>query len=477
MKKIFLLMLFLLTQTLLAQKFNIKSSRVNLLIKYPPKDTIAPYLNVDFPKPNIIKGLPVYQRDSIITIIGKASDNIKLAGVMIDGQKPDSMSKGKFIANVRLKQGLNNIHLEAIDGGGNKTVKSIKIYQDKNQDIFPPEINLNSSSYKSRGINVVKVVNSGDSVSIRGTIKDSSGFYGVWVNDSLIHLSTNNTFDLLYNKKPQKLTVKAIDIYGNTAQKIYDVDEMENVKTPGKPDTLIAGKYYALLIANQKYHDLNIPDLDYPIKNIKKLYATLTSYYTFNKSNITMLENPNRAKIIKTLDNLSRKLNSNDNLLIFYAGHGVWDSDLKQGFWLPSDASANDKSEWLSNGNIRDYIRGIKTKHTLLITDACFGGAIFKSRAILTNAPSSIKKIYEMPSRTAMTSGAMSAVPDESVFVEYLIKRLKENKNKYLPAENLYYKIRAAVINNSPTNQVPEYGVIFQAGDEGGGSFIFVRKK
>lgn len=479
MKKVFILLCLLITQTLLAQKFDIKSPRVNLNIKYPPKDTIAPNLTIDFPRHNIIKGLPVYQRDSVVSIIGKASDNIKLVKLLINGQKPDSLTKDKFIANVALSHGLNNVQVEAIDESNNKTVKTVQIFQDNNQDIYPPDISLDSSFYKSRGINVVPVAVSGDSISIRGKVEDSSGLYGVWVNDSLIHLSADHTFTLVYGKNPQELTIKAIDKYGNENERDFKLNNLDNLQTSKNTlnsDSIKAGKYYALLIANQKYHDLNIPDLDYPVKNIKSIYKTLIKYYTFKKSNIITLENPNRAKIIKTLDNLSRKLKSTDNLLIFYAGHGVWDSDLKQGFWLPSDATANDKSEWLSNGNIRDYIRGIKTKHTLLITDACFGGAIFKSRDILFNAPVSIKKIYEIPSRNAMTSGAMSAVPDESVFVEYLIKRLTENKAKYLPAENLYYNIREAVINNSPTNQIPEYGVIFQAGDEGGGSFIFIHK-
>ncbi len=361
--------------------------------------------------------------------------------------------------------------MEALDKKGNTSSKIISIYQDKNQDIYPPEIDL-ASTLKSRGINVVPALAANDSLVVKGKVIDSSAIYGVWVNDSLIYLNQKKEFFLVYNSKPTELKFKAIDKYGNLVQKYFTV---ENVKV-SKPDSIIPGKYYALIIANQKYHDLNIPDLDFPVKNASSLVKTLTTDYTFQKSDVTLLENPDRAQIIKTLDNLSRKITKKDNLLIFYAGHGIWDGDLKQGFWLPSNASASDKSEWLSNGNIRDYIRGIKSKHTLLITDACFGGAIFKSREILLNAPVSIKKMYDMPSRRAITSGAMSAVPDESVFVEYLIKRLLENQSKYLPAENLYYDIREAVINNSPTNQIPEYGVIFQAGDEGGGSFIFIHK-
>ena len=87
----------------------------------------------------------------------------------------------------------------------------------------------------------------------------------------------------------------------------------------------------------------------------------------------------------------------------------------------------------------------------------------------------SIQKIYEMPSRKALTSGALLTVPDKSVFVEYLVKRLKNNQEKYLYSEKLYVNMKDAVINNSPTNQTPQFGVIGSAGDEGG-DFVFVRR-
>jgi hypothetical protein len=74
-----------------------------------------------------------------------------------------------------------------------------------------------------------------------------------------------------------------------------------------------------------------------------------------------------------------------------------------------------------------------------------------------------------------MTSGALNQVPDKSVFLEYLIKRLEENQSKYLPAEQLFSSFKMAVINNSPEEQVPQYGEVKETGDEGG-DFIFIRK-
>jgi hypothetical protein len=472
MKKIiFINLILLIFQVGMAQTLNIKSNRTSLNFKFAPKDSIPPVLSISFPLPNILDGLPVYQRDSIATIEGKATDNVKVEKLLVNGIPPDSYTNDKFIAYVNLKPGLNNIIITAADKQGNITKKYVDIFQDINADITPPVINL-AASIKGRGINVVPIAGKSDSIIVQGNISDDSPMYGVWVNDSSISLNSKNEFTLNFNSVPKELRFKAIDKYGNLTLKTFSV---ENDKI-SSADSVVAGKYYALIVANQNYRDVNIPDLEFPVRDAKNLQKTLLDNYTFNKSDVILLENADRAKIIKTLDNLSKKITSNDNLLIFYAGHGVWEADQEEGFWLPSDATSNDKSEWLSNGNIRDYIRGIKSKHTLLIADACFGGAIFKTREVLLNAPVSIKKMYETPSRYAMTSGTLTAVPDESVFVSYLIQRLDENKNQYLTAENLYYNIKDAVINNSPTNQTPQYGVIAQAGDEGGGTFIFIHK-
>ena len=71
-----------------------------------------------------------------------------------------------------------------------------------------------------------------------------------------------------------------------------------------------------------------------------------------------------------------------------------------------------------------------------------------------------------------MTSGTLKEVPDQSVFVKYLIRELKENESRLLPSETLFANFKTAVLNNSPN--VPQYGTIQNVGDEGG-DFIFVR--
>jgi hypothetical protein len=236
----------------------------------------------------------------------------------------------------------------------------------------------------------------------------------------------------------------------------------------------MTGKFYALIIGINKYSDPSITELDKPIRDAEMFYNVITTRYTFNPENVKFLRNATMAEMIEALDYFAKKVKSDDNFLIFYAGHGVWEAQAENGYWLPSDARKNSKLAWFRNSTLRDYLREIKSKHTLLISDACFGGSIFKTRAAFTDATLAINKLYELPSRKAMTSGTLTEVPDQSAFLKYLVERLLNNNDKYLSSEQLYSSFRLAVINNS--NVVPQFGVIQEVGDEGG-DFIFVLRE
>jgi hypothetical protein len=242
----------------------------------------------------------------------------------------------------------------------------------------------------------------------------------------------------------------------------------------GSGDVKLEGSYHALLIAVEDYHDPLINDLDKPINDAQKLFDVLINEYLFEKANVTFLKNPTREQIISTLDQLEKELTHADNLLIFYAGHGYWNETSQKGFWLPADASKQNTANWIGNSSVSDYIRSIPAKHTLLIADACFSGSIFKTRAAFGNQDLSAMRLYELTSRKAMTSGTLTEVPDKSVFIDFLVKRLYENEENFLPSEQLFFSFKPAVLNN--TESVPQYGVVGNAGDEGG-DFIFVRRK
>ena len=252
---------------------------------------------------------------------------------------------------------------------------------------------------------------------------------------------------------------------------VFEPNSMAGQPTAANGLSLGGGKYYALVVGISNYSDPAITQLDKPIKDAESFYNTITAKYTFEKDNVKLLRNATMAEMVDALDYFAKAVHSSDNFLIFYAGHGVFDEAADIGFWLPSDARKNSKLAWFRNSTLRDYLKEIKSKHTLLISDACFSGSIFKARSAFSDAPLAINKLYELPSRKAMTSGTLTVVPDQSAFLKYMIERLDKNSEKYLSSEQLFSNFRSAVINNS--NVLPQFGVIQDVGDEGG-DFIFI---
>lgn len=239
-------------------------------------------------------------------------------------------------------------------------------------------------------------------------------------------------------------------------------------------DNFEVGKYYALIIGNNDYEDPELVDLDNPISDAKNLFNVIINNYNFELPDLKLLENGTHEQITEALDYFRKTVKPEDNFLIFYAGHGYWDLKNKLGYWLPIDAKKINTARWISNSNIQDYMKTINSKHTLLITDACFSGSIFKTRAAFADAQKSIIKLHELTSKKAMTSGSLKPVPDESVFLKFLIKKLTDNKDDYLPSNKLFTSLNESVMNNSDTT--PLYGVIQDSGDDGG-EFIFIKRK
>jgi len=268
----------------------------------------------------------------------------------------------------------------------------------------------------------------------------------------------------------QSITLVATDQLGN---RMEDKLLIENKPFSGSIDEK---KYHALLIAVQDYKDPSITDLDQPVKDMNRLKDVLVKNYSFLEQNVIVITNPDRNTLYARFDEMQSRLDKADNLLVFYAGHGYWDPQLEQGYWLPSDAEPNKRSSWLSNGTLRDYIAGIPARHTLLISDACFSGGIFKSRSLFENSSAAIETLYLRKSRKAMTSGTLEKVPDRSVFVSTLVQRLLDNPEPYITAEEIFTGLKRHVIENSPNAQVPQYGEVGQTGDEGG-EFIFIRRQ
>lgn len=340
------------------------------------------------------------------------------------------------------------------------------------RDISPPRIKIISPQLDSNSTTHISTSN----IYLIGRITDESGIQSFLINDSIIIPDENGFFQQSYilAEGLNPIKIDASDEYTNSVSKfLYLINDGTNETIVNADEFDVAGKYYGLIIGIDNYSDPGLIDLDHPISDATLLYSTLFGNYMFEPENLTLLKDPTRADIIMNLDKLSNQLAENDNLLIFYAGHGYWDEVKETGYWLPADANLFSSVNWIRNSTIQDFVDDISTKHTLLITDACFAGSIFKTRGAFYDASIAVNKLYSLSSRKAMTSGTLKEVPDESVFIEYFMKRLLDNDKKYLSVSELYYSIQEAVLNNSPN--IPQYGVIQDTGDEGG-DFIFIKR-
>ena len=172
----------------------------------------------------------------------------------------------------------------------------------------------------------------------------------------------------------------------------------------------------------------------------------------------------------------------NDNILIYYAGHGQLVKKQKRGYWLPTDAGSSQDSKWLSNNSIKDLIGSSDAKHILLIVYSCFSGSLMRgsgeNKSVEKLTKTSIERLQKKKTRLVMTSGGNEQVADgignskNSVFAEPLIKALKDN-NSVIRSIELFQTVQSYVINNA--DQTPNHSLIHGTGHNGG-EFLFFPK-
>jgi hypothetical protein len=316
---------------------------------------------------------------------------------------------------------------------------------------------------------------------IIGKANDESGIKFVSINGKPpASVEKNGLFrsQILLNTGENTLNIIATDNNGNKSSKIFKItgtQSQTNKKNEKSVDQPIReGNYHAILLAQNDYKDPSIPSLGKPSIDAQELKTILETNYTFQTTNILLLQNNSREEIIETVTAKCNTLTENDNLLIFYAGHGIANKD-KYGnlfpYWIPVSAKKGQVSSYISFNDIKIAIQSSNARHILIISDACFSGGI--TRKLPSDAPLSVMNLYELNSRRAMTSGNLEVVPDNSVFAANLKEKLKTNKSKYLAANDLFQSFKKIVQNYGT---VPLHDPIPETGDNGG-DFIFIRKQ
>jgi len=244
------------------------------------------------------------------------------------------------------------------------------------------------------------------------------------------------------------------------------------------------GKYYALVIGNQDYHRLD--KLNSPRYDASRVADLLENKYGFS---VRVLLDASNIAVMQAINDLNDTVGENDNLLIYYAGHGsrIQSGDLESGYWLPVNADPPPTDTfWVSNEFITRHLARLKAKRIMVVADSCYAG-------LLSSAPGYLflgdKAHYDdeymryklsKKARLLLSSGADKPVLDNagnghSVFARAFIDVL-ENNQKIMAGPDLYTQLKGKVEAGAKSvgfDQQPEFKAMKGAGHEVG-DFFFV---
>ncbi len=246
------------------------------------------------------------------------------------------------------------------------------------------------------------------------------------------------------------------------------------------------GKYYALVIGVQNYDKIN--NLDTPINDINAISSVLADQYGFQVQKVI---NADDVAVMEAINNINSQLTEDDNLLIFYAGHGarLKTGDIESGYWLPTNAEAPPRDTfWVANEFVTRHLARFNAKRVLVVSDSCYSGLLSSSPGFLMMGEDAkytneyIKYKASKRSRLLLASGGDEPVLDSvggshSVFTKAFLAALKSN-NEIMSGPQLFLKVRGSVEEMAKKvnfNQMPEYKTIKGAGHEVG-DFFFVPK-
>lgn len=235
------------------------------------------------------------------------------------------------------------------------------------------------------------------------------------------------------------------------------------------------GNYHALFIAIDNYNSKVWSPLNNPVNDANAIKSVLSSKYGF--SGVTMLynEEATRANILETLEHKINELGENDNLVVYFSGHGIEIGE--DGYWVPVEAKSQERYELLAISEIKNIVGKANSRHVLVMVDACFSSTILKSpkfAGLDIGSDPYYDQVDQLISRQAITAGGLEPVADgagnSSIFTKYILKFLNNNQKDVLDAGELYELIKYPVAANSPNT--PQFGHLQNTGHEGG-QFLF----
>ena len=236
---------------------------------------------------------------------------------------------------------------------------------------------------------------------------------------------------------------------------------------------------YAVIIGINAYEKW--PSLEYAVNDAKSIQKRLKD---MGFDTITLLDNyATRENILKVLgDELPQKVQKNDRVIIFFAGHGQTEEladGSQMGYLVPVDSDTrNIFSTAISMDQVRQFSRRLPAKHVLYLIDACYSGlGLTRSGGIPSSDRDYLNKITTRKAHQMLTAGGKGEQAHEEeghgVFTKYILEGLDGSADRddkgYVTFSDLASYVKPKVTRETRNSQVPQYGSI-----DGEGEFVFV---
>jgi len=238
--------------------------------------------------------------------------------------------------------------------------------------------------------------------------------------------------------------------------------------------------YHALVIGVSDYRCTGWPQLGTARNDAEAVAHVLTQRYGF-QTTLLLESAASREGVIAALDQMMQ-LHPNDALLIYFAGHGYYDTNMDEGYWIPFGAVRTKgkrlaREDWLWNSTLQRIVSALPARHVLVIADTCYGGSLFRGvEPPIKNKPLTwYRRAAAAPSRYLITSGNLEPVLDSgirhSVFAQEILNVLQYSDFEVFSASDLGMAIRDSV--GSLTGQMVCMGPLSTA-SHAGGEFVFM---
>ena len=236
------------------------------------------------------------------------------------------------------------------------------------------------------------------------------------------------------------------------------------------------GRYYALVIGNQSYRQLD--EVKTARADAKEAARLLEEQYGFE---VELLLDADRDRMLWTLSQLPKRIprQERDNLLIYYVGHSHLSLTNGAGWWMPVDADPDSDTDWIPTALISNLLDTVRARHILVVTDASYSGNLQvpdDGQRRQESNKERLRRLLQTPSITVLQSGgeqpAYEARDRNSLFARSVLHTLSVNRH-ILSGRVLFERMVQPYFR--ATEQLLEYGYL-TGNEREQGDFIFVPK-